>query len=132
MLTQDLVLDDAAGVESTFKLIGITADGAKRLASGSTLAQPLMLEIKHSVTGKGGAAIDRHLISASRTVNDSAGVPVRAVVNVTFALPRDTAVSATDCQNLFGNLVDLLCDGGFSGSGMAGTTNIAAVLRGES
>jgi len=132
MLTQNLVLDDAAGVKTTFNLTTYTSDGAKRLATSTSLAQPLAFEIKHSSTGKGNSVVDRHLISASRVVNNAAGVPQKAVVNVTFALPRDTAVGNTDILNLFANIVDLLCDGGFSGSGMAGTTNATAVLHGES
>lgn len=132
MLTQNLSLDDASGDEIAYNLQVYLPDGARRIDIASTPTEPRLLEIKHAQSGKGSAVVDRHLASASLTKVDSAGVPQRGVVNVTFTQPRSTAISNTDMFDLFSNLVDLLCDGGFGSSGMTGTTNASALLRGES
>lgn len=132
MLTANLALDNSTGVESTFNLQVYLPDGARRIDSVSTLTEPRTLEIKHSVTGKGAAMIDRHLISAVNQQSDAAGVPFKAIVNLTIAAPRNTVFSNTDLADLVSFVVDFISDGGFSGAGIAGTTNLSAVLRGES
>jgi hypothetical protein len=115
-----------------FALTGYTTDGSKRLDLTTTLAEPRTLEIKHSSSGKGGDAVDRHLVSASSLVLNTAGVPRRATVNLTISVPRDSSITAAAVRDLVSVIVDLISDGGFSGSGLAGTTNLDAILRGES
>jgi hypothetical protein len=132
MLTANLSLDDASGDEITFNLQVYLPDGARRIDIASTPTEPRLFEIKHTTSGKGAATVDRHLVSVSSTKLDGAGVPQKGIVNVTFTQPRSTAISSADMFDLFSTAVDLLTDGGFSSSGMAGTTNASAVLRGES
>jgi hypothetical protein len=133
MLTQNLPLDDATGDEITFNLQAYLPDGARRIDISSTPTEPRLLTIQHTTSGKGAAVVDRHLISASMTQDDAtSGGPKKAIVNLTIALPRSASFAVTDIYDLVSFVVDFCCDGGFTGSGMAGTTNLAAVLRGES
>jgi hypothetical protein len=53
-------------------------------------------------------------------------------VNLTLAIPQASVITSTIVNDLIANLVDLISDGGFTGSGFAGITNITALSRGES
>jgi hypothetical protein len=132
MLTQNLLLDDKTGDEITFNLQSYLPDGSRRVDITSTYTDERALEIRHTSSGKAGNVVDRHLISAFVTKQDSAGIPRKGVVNVTFTLPRSAAVSQDDVIDLFAVIVDLACDGGFSSAGISGTANLSAILRGES
>jgi hypothetical protein len=133
MLTANLSLDDATGDEVAFNLQAYLPDGARRIDITTTPTEPRLLEIKHSQSGKGAAIVDRHLISASKVVDDAtSGGPKKAVVNFTISLPRTASLVAADVHDLIAVIIDLVSDGGFSGSGLAGTTNVASILRGES
>nr|QDH88738.1 MAG: hypothetical protein H2Bulk35506_000002 [Leviviridae sp.] len=132
MLSTNLTLDDSSGDELTWNLQAYLPDGARRIDSASTLTEPRFLEIKHSNSGKGAGIVDRHLVSASKQKLDGAGVPYKAIANFTMAVPRNTVFSTADVLDLAAAIIDLITDGGFSGSGFAGTTNASAILRGES
>lgn len=131
MFTDNLVLDDASGDEVTYSLIlNGSGDGSKRIDIASTLSEPGILQIKHSVAGAGPNAIDRHLVQISRTLV-SAGVPRTLVVNFTIAAPRDVVITNQLVFDTVSNMVDFLSDGSFSSSGIGGTTNLVSLLRGE-
>lgn len=130
MFASDIALDGATGTESTFKLISQSAGESTRIDSSTTLAEPKLMTVKHTVTGKGAAAVDRHLLQFSLTKNDAAGLPKVCVVNFTVAVPRSTITTA-EVKDLAAYAVDFISDGGFSGSGFAGTTNIGGLLIGE-
>lgn len=132
MLTQNLALDNATGTEKTFNLLSQDSSGTRRGDVSSSLAEPRLLVIKHSVQGQGQDAIDRHLVQFSDTQESSTGKLRTAVVNVTIAVPRDSVITSTIVQDLVAHAIDLLCDGTFSSSGMGGTTNLDAICRGES
>jgi hypothetical protein len=132
MLTQNLPLDGSNGTEVTFNLQSYLPDGARRIDVNSTNTDAQYLEIKHTVSGKGAAITDRHLISTYAVKENGAGVLEKCVVNITIQLPRSSTFSTGDVADLVSYGVDLVTDGGFSGSGIAGTTNLSAVLRGES
>jgi len=132
MLTANLLLDDKTGDEIAFNLQAYLPDGARRIDTASTPSEPRTLEIRHTTSGKDGSAVDRHLLSASVTKLDAAGIPRKGIVNVTFTLPRSSAVSQDNVIDLFASIVDLACDGGFTSAGMSGTANLLAILRGES
>jgi hypothetical protein len=132
MLTANLTLDDASGDAVAFNLQAYLPDGARRIDIASTPSEPKTLEIRHSVSGKDGNAVDRHLVSAVKTKLDSAGIPRKGIVNLTMTVPRTTAISQTDVLDLLAAIVDLVCDGGFGDSGFTGTTDAAAIMRGES
>jgi hypothetical protein len=131
-LTDTLTLDNSSGTEATFSLQGRDNQGSRRIDTASTLTEPRSLIIKHSKTGNGVNAIDRHLIQFSRTELDSATVPRTAIVNLTMAVPQSAVFSSSEIKDMVAYLVDLVSDGGFSGSGFAGTTALDQLLRSES
>jgi hypothetical protein len=98
----------------------------------STLSEPNVLEIQHTSTGPAGGLTDRHLIRRTSKKLDSAGVQRVATVNLTVNVPRTAVFTTNDILDMVAHIVDLVTDGGFSGSGFAGTTALAAILRGES
>jgi len=132
MLTSTLTLDDASGDATEYVQISLDTSGSVRRNSATTNAEPSTLSIKHSRTGKGVNAVDRHLIQFAKTELDSLGVPRTSIVNLTMAVPQATVVTNQDIFDLVANLVDLVSDGGFTDSGMAGTTILTQILRGES
>lgn len=132
MLSATLTLDDASGDESSYVLVKNNGDGTQRLDSATTLSEPRMLIIKHSTNGSGSSAIDRHLVQFSQTEETAGGLAKTATVNFTMAVPRDSVITNQIVYDLVSNLIDFISDGGFTSSGIAGTTNLAALLRGES
>lgn len=124
-------LDDASGDDVVYALTGQDLTSSKRFDTGSTVSEPGLMTIKHSVQGVGSAATDRHLVQFTRTKLTTAGVPKTAIVNLTIAIPRDSVITSTIVDDLVANLVDFIADGGFSGSGFAGVTNLTALKRGE-
>lgn len=130
MFSGDIALDGATGTESTFKLISQNSGESTRIDSSTTLAEPKLMTIKHTVTGKGAAAVDRHLVQFALTKNDASGMPKTAVVNFTIAVPRSTITTA-DVKDLAAHAVDFISDGGFSGAGFAGVLNLNGLLIGE-
>jgi len=131
-LSDTLTLDNATGTEATFALQGRDTSGARRIDTASSLATPQTLVIKHSKSGVGQNAVDRHLVQLSRTELDSNGIARTAIVNFTMAVPQSTVFSSTEILDLCGYLVDLITDGGWTASGFAGTTALTQLLRNES
>lgn len=130
MFSGSIALDGATGTESTFVLISQSNGESTRIDSSTTPAEPKLMNVKHTVSGKGAAAVDRHLLQFSLTKNDGSGIPRVAVVNFTIAVPRSTITTA-DVKDLAAHAVDFISDGGFSGTGFAGVTNINGLLIGE-
>lgn len=131
-LTDTLTLDNSAGVESSFAILYRDSDSTKRIDTAGTLTEPQTCVIKHTTSGQGANIIDRHLIQFSKLLQDTAGVNRTATVNLTLAVPRNTVITNTVVINLLSFLIDLVADGSFSAAGIGGTTNISALLRGES
>jgi len=127
------VLDARDGSDQTFALIGEDQTGSKRIDTASTLTEPRTLVVKHSTSGTGTAAIDRHLIQSSVTKINSSGVARTGTVNLTIAMPRDTVVTAALIEDCIANIVSLICNHAFSATtGFTNTTVIDQLLRGES
>lgn len=129
MLTPDIVLDNKDGSDVTFRLVSSGTDGTRRIDIASTLALPATLTIKHSVTGKAPAVVDRHLVQLNKTVESSVGSAV-IICNFTITVPRDVAVTSAVVYNVISHLVDFLSDGSLTG--LPTTANIDSILRGES
>jgi hypothetical protein len=130
MLAEQLVLDTVSGADVTFKLIKSSENGTTRIDVATTAAAPALMQVKHSVQGRGTDAVDRHLVQFSRTVVDTAGKPFVITVNLTLAVPRNVAVTNAIVKDVVANLVDFLADGAIAS--LATTTNLDAILRGES
>jgi hypothetical protein len=132
MLTQNLTLDDSSGDAIAYNLQAYLTDGARRIDASTTLDAPRTLTIQHSQSGKGADVVDRHRVLAEVTKANGAGIKKKGSVNLAFTIPQDTAISNTDILDLLAAIVDLVCDGGFGDSGVTGTTNFTAIVRGES
>lgn len=128
----DLVLDDADGTDVTYRLRSTTSDGgSQRIDIATDLRNPALLVIKHSTTGKGTDAIDRHLVQFSRTLTDSNGKQATMTANFTLNVPRNSVITNQIVYDQVANLLDLLSDGALT-SGLTDTDAITALLRGES
>jgi hypothetical protein len=130
-LTADLTLDDASGDDVVFKRRRSLPNGSNWINAASTLSEPHVLEILHNETGKGSDVIDRHLVRQEKTVLDSAGVPRKATLNITLAVPRSSAITSQIIYDMVGVTLDLLTDGALA-AGLSDTDFISQLLRGES
>lgn len=128
--TDDLVLDDVSGDDVTYRRTSSDSQGTTRIDIATTLQEPAFLRIRHQTTGKGGDAVDRHLVQFERTKLDANGTPRTLTVNFTMAVPRSTAITSALVQDQVMNLLDLLASGGLAS--LASTANIDSLLRGES
>lgn len=128
MFSGTITVDDASGDDVSYALVNQDSTGSRRLDVASTLAAPGLLSIKHSVSGKGKAAVDRHLVQLSRTITSSPQDAV-LIANFTLAVPRDTVVTSQIVHDTVANLLDFLMNGELA---TLTTTNIDSLLRGES
>lgn len=131
MFDGTIALDGATGTEASFKLIGQDGQDSTRIDIASTPAEPRLMLVKHTTSGKLAAAVDRHLVSFTLTKNDGTGTPRQGVVNVTLAQPR-SAITNAEMKDLLAYAIDFLSGGGFSDAGYAATTNVDGLLLGES
>jgi hypothetical protein len=130
MLSESQVLDSVSGADVTYKLIKSSSDGTTRIDVATNATAPALMTIKHSVSGRGADAIDRHLVQFSRTVLETSGAQRTATVNFTVAVPRSSVITSTIVKDLICNLADLIADGVIAS--MATTNTLDALLRGES
>lgn len=130
MFTAQQVLDDADGTDITFELVQQAADGTVRLDSASTLAQPRKLVIKHSVSGKGTTAVDRHLIQLTELVASGTD-QATGTVNLTFAMPRNPLITEAKMFDLASLLICFVTGEAYPTASLT-TTSIQKLLRGES
>jgi hypothetical protein len=128
-LSSTITLDDASGDDVVFVLTKTNGDGTTRIDQTATLSLPHLLNVKHSTTGKGVDAVDRHLIQIVKSVS-ATPADVQVVANFTLAVPRNVAVTSAIIYDVIANICDFLMSGGLTT--LASTTNIDAVLRGES
>lgn len=124
-----LTLDDMSGDDIAYVLTKTAADGTTRIDDQTTLSLPGLLNIKHSTSGNNGQAVDRHLVQISRSVS-ATPANVAVVANFTLAVPRNVAVTNQIIYDVVSNILDFLMSGGLTT--LASTTNIDALLRGES
>lgn len=127
----DLVLDDADGTDVTYRLVGRSLTGSKRIDIATDLRNPALLRIEHSVAGKGTAAVDRHLVQLSRTLTDATGVQATLVINFTVAIPRNSVITNQIVYDGVANILDLLSDGALT-TALSDTDAVASLVRGES
>jgi len=128
MFDASLALDDASGDDVTYVLNKQDGTGSERMDQASTLAAPAVLRIKHSVTGKGKDAVDRHLVQIARTMADSTH-SATLVGNFTLNVPRDSLMTNQIVYDLVANLLDFIMAGGLT---TLTTTNVAKLLLNES
>lgn len=127
----ELVLDDADGTDVTYRLRSRDLNGSQRIDVATNAQNPGLLSIRHSSTGKGLEAVDRHLVSLTRTLTDTVGKQVTLTVNFTLAVPRNSVITNQIVYDAVGNILDLLTDGALT-AGLSDTDAISSLLRGES
>jgi len=130
--TDTLTLDDATGDDTVYVKQTSDTTGTRRFNTATTNAEPGSLVIKHTSSGAGVNAVDRHLVQFSLTKLDANDIPRNAIVNFTMAVPRATAITSAEVIDLVSNLIDLISDGSFSAAGIGGTVALTQLLRGES
>jgi hypothetical protein len=129
MLSNDLTLKTADGVDTVFRLVSQDSTGTRRIDIASTLSLPATVVIKHSVSGKAPNVVDRHLIQLNKTLATTVGT-TQLVANFTLTVPRDVAVTPTSIHDIVSMMLDMLTDGTYTGT--ATTPTLDAILRGES
>lgn len=129
MFSNDLTLDDKSGDDVVYRLFRSDATGTQRIDVATTLSEPALLIIKHSTSGKGSDAVDRHLVQLTQTEIDSAGKSVTLTINFTLSVPRNVAITAQMVYDRVCNLADFLTDGQIAS--VTTTANLDALLRGE-
>lgn len=131
-LSDTLTLENAFNANNTFVKTKQDLTGSNYIDSASSAAEPRFLNFKHSATGKGMDAVDRHLIQFGYTKLDTENVPRLGQVNTTLVVPRSTIITPTIMYNLIANLVDFLMAGVFASSVTSlTTTNVDKIFRGE-
>lgn len=121
MLATTLTLADAAAANKSFVQNKLDSTGSDRIDTTTTLAAPRLMSIRHTTTGKGATAVDRHLIQFVHNEVDSNGVPVAVVVNTTVQVPRSSTISRAEIDDLLA----------FTKNFLAVTANVDAILRNE-
>lgn len=127
----DLTLDDADGTDIVYKLRSQDGSGSQRIDVATDLRNPGLLTIRHSSTGSGVDAIDRHLAQITRALTDTNGKQATLTVNFTLQVPRNTVITNQIVYDAVANLIDFLSDGGLT-IALASTNAIQSLLRGES
>jgi hypothetical protein len=130
LFTADIVLDDVSGDDATYRLISQDSQGSRRIDIATTLVSPATLVIKHTSSGSGPNAVDRHLVQFNRTLEDAQGKLVTLTTNFTLAVPRNAVMTAATIADEVCHLIDFLSSGGVST--LASTANIESLVRGES
>lgn len=119
MFASTITINDSAAAAKSFVQVN-TQDGTRRLDNGTSLSAPRAMLIKHTSSGAGSKVVDRHLLSFTHTLVDSAGIPYTATANLTIAVPRNSTVTATNVKDLWYFIKNFLTD-----------ANLTSVLLGE-
>jgi hypothetical protein len=129
VFSNDLTLDKVDGTDVVFRLLASEKTGeTRRVDIASTPAEPKIMFIRHSSSGKGATAVDRHNVTFSETV-DASPSPVVVSVSLSVTVPRNPAVTQTQVYDLLNHISDFIAAGAVTG--LASTANLEALLRGE-
>lgn len=123
-LTSNVSINDgqATPVSHTFAATVVATDGTTRIDQVSTLVEPVLFVIKHSVSGKAPNLTDRTLVQFSTTKKDTLGVAQVLNSNFTIAAPRNAVITRAMINDHIAFIKNFL----------SVTANVDAILRGES
>lgn len=98
----DIVINDNAAAARTFSLRKTEGFNTERIDQATTQAEPRLMVIKHSMTGKKGSSsqTSRHLVSFQYTKKSSLGVLQNLVLNTTLSWPDDGTFVRADVDHL--------------------------------
>lgn len=128
-IASPITLDDVAGNAKSFQRLSTTAAGSDWIRTDTNLTEPVKMAIKHTVSGSGANAVDRHLIQVTLVKVDAAGIPRTVVVNLTIQRPRSASVSDTNVKDAVAHVANLITDNQLS-AGITATTNLADLFIG--
>lgn len=130
-LSQNLTVKDNANVSVTFNEKSRGDNKTIRMATGTTLANPLLLRIEHKVTGGTGVkAVDRHLVGTSYLpAGQVCGIAAEA--NITLVVPRDPVYTNSIILALLQEAIQVFASAPDTQLALSSTTG-AQILRGES
>jgi hypothetical protein len=95
-----LTLADSAAVDHTFNLRGSTQNGASYVDAASSLSEPVALVVNHKLVAAGSKGSDRHTAKMQLQTSDSLGNPLVVTAELSLAVPRDAAVTATEALDI--------------------------------
>jgi hypothetical protein len=103
MFASTITLANVAATNHDFVQIDSPAgQGITRLDAASTLANPVTMNIRHAVFGKGALVTDKHTVSFFATATDpTSGQKTVGKCTVSFEVPRSGAVVAATVQDLW-------------------------------
>lgn len=120
MFTNDITLAGDASSSTTYALLSIADGKSVRGNAAATLGQPQTLTVSHSVTKRGSLQVDRHLARLDKTKLDALNSPVGAAVYAVLEVPRNSAITEAEINDMVTQLKNFLSAG-----------NIDKLLNGE-
>lgn len=103
-ITSTVNLNDAQAtpVAHTFEVLRTLPNGIDRIKSGTTVAEPIMLAVRHSTTpGKSGSdTVDRHNVSIKSVKIDSVGKPHELTFSFTMNIPRSEEFTSANMDDI--------------------------------
>lgn len=130
MLSSNLTLNAADGDDVIFNLVSQGLKETQRINIASARPEGEYLNIKHSVTGKGAAAVDRHLVQIQKTVLVS-GIPHLVTCNVTIAVDQVVPNNGVIVIDQLAELFVLLIPGFDPSTDFTDVSVVQSLLRGE-
>lgn len=135
MLANNLTITapNSAGTDATFDFVLIDNNGDRfRTWVDAPVGQPTKLYIKHSSSGKGDAAIGRHLLSLTRLKKDGL-LSGTGTWNITGSFPENGLFTDGDKISMLRQLANLMgIEVGTADTSAATLAFVPAFFRGES
>jgi len=133
MLSSTLTLNGHDGADYVFNEVTPEKGGRQWIYAPSNLVESVYLGIRHSLSGRGPAAVDRHLTWLTYTLIGSDGKPYTGGVNITHIVPRNAVFTSEKARQAFAIPAGLTFGGAFSATtGFADTAFINNLLVGGS
>lgn len=108
--TSDIILNDYGAVAKTFTPSVSVANGFQYSDTGSSIASPRTLQVKHVVLpANAQSGTEVHSLSFAHTVPDSLGANRTASVALTFRVPR-TGPTLANRRDLWSFVKNFLTD----------------------
>lgn len=120
--TPDLTINDASAVATSFNLVSTAGNQTIRKDPSRAVDSPRLMTVSHSVSGKVGSQIDRHLIRFDQTEVDASDETHAEMGSAHIVLTKPRGViTSTHIKDLIAFLTNYL----------AIEANIDKVLNGE-
>lgn len=130
MASSTIELTGINGIATTFTWQN--SDGLKTtyIDTLSTLTEPHLLIVDHSVKAAGATGNDRHSVKVSRTKLDSNGKTQTTSVTLSWSVARGNAFSDTDAMQILSEGVAYLLASSAQATASYNNTRMAALIDG--